>query len=113
MAETIAAQAGILLANASLPLVHIAHVPTFHGGAVALFVPPSPSIAEWKAKLRSAPGIILKENGAALSSVDAAVEEGVAVNLTITPAGAKFWSVFDPARIAALTALWIAENLAG
>jgi len=62
--------------------------------------------------LRSAPGVILKENEATLSSVDAAVEEGVAVKLTTTAAGAKFWCVFDPARIAALAALWVAENLA-
>jgi len=112
IAETIASQASILFANSCTPLVQIAQAPSFHGGAVALFVPPSPSIAEWNTKLRSAPGIILKENEATLSFVDAAVEEGVAVKLTTTPAGAKFWCVFDPARIAALTALWIAENLA-
>ncbi len=111
-AETIANQANILLAKACTPLVQIAHAPAFHGGAVALFVPPSPAMNEWTMKLRDAPGIVLKENEATLSLVDAAVEEGVAVKLTTTATGAKFWCVFDPARIAALAALWVAENLA-
>ena len=110
-AATIAAQVAILRAGAPAPLVQIAHVPAFHGGAVALLLPANPAIAEWGTRLREAPGIVLVESGAGSSFVAAATQDAVVVKLTATAAGATLWCVFDPARVAALTALWIAENL--
>jgi hypothetical protein len=55
---------------------------------------------------------VLVESGEASSLVDATRQEAVIVKLTNTAAGAALWAVFDPARLAALTALWIAETLA-
>jgi aspartate-semialdehyde dehydrogenase len=112
IAQTIATQVAAL-GGVLLPAVQIAYVPAFHGGAVALFLPPGPALEDARTRLRDAPGIVLVESGEASSFVDAATQEAVIAKLTVAPAGATLWCVFDPARVAALAALWIAETLNG
>jgi aspartate-semialdehyde dehydrogenase len=110
IARTIATQVAAL-SGVPLPTVQVAYVPAFHGGAVAMFLPPGPALESARTRLRDAPGIVLVESGEASSFVDAATQEAVIAKLTVSPAGATLWCVFDPARVAALAALWIAETL--
>ncbi len=110
-AVVIAAQVGELIGSAPQIVVQIVQMPVFHGSATALFVPRSPDSTEWASRLRAAPGIILVENSDASTLIDAAGQEAVIVRVSLTPAGAALWCVFDAARLAALSAVWIAETL--
>ncbi len=107
----IAAQVGKLVESAPQMVVQIVQMPAFHGSAVSLFLPCSSDSTEWVSRLRAAPGIILVENSDASTLIDAAGQEAVIVRVTLTPAGVAFWCVFDAARLAALSAVWIAETL--
>jgi aspartate-semialdehyde dehydrogenase len=117
LSEMIAAHVVALTGAAPRITVQVAQVPAFHGMAVALFVPTAADTPDWADRLRAAPGIILAETGAASSCVDAVGQEAVIAKLTIAPkgaamAGAAIWCVFDAARLAALSAVWIAETAA-
>ncbi|HKV54248.1 MAG TPA: hypothetical protein VJN94_06360 [Candidatus Binataceae bacterium] len=112
LAAVIAAQVSALGANASSLAVNVVSVQTFHGSAVALFLPASTNSGEWAQRLRAAPGIILVEGDDASGMVDAVGQEAVIVRMSLSQAGAAIWCVFDGARLAALTAVWIAETLA-
>lgn len=68
--------------------------------------------AEWAGRLRAAPGIIMVEGSDVSSFVDAVGQEAVLVRMSTNRAGATLWSVFDGPRLAALSAVWIAETLA-
>jgi aspartate-semialdehyde dehydrogenase len=111
LGEVIARQVAALAGVAPTINVHALQVPAFHGAGVALFLPAVAEMPDCAALLRAAPGIILVETGAASSFVDAAGQEAVIAKLTETPAGAMIWCVFDAARLAALTAVWIAETV--
>ena len=113
LAAAIAAQAAALMGSAPQLTIQVAQVPSFHGGAIALFVPAAGDMGEWSGRLRSAPGIILVESDEASGLVDAVGQEGVVVRMGGGgPGGAALWCTYDGARIAALSALWIAETLA-
>jgi aspartate-semialdehyde dehydrogenase len=109
--SVIAAQLKELAAGIPPVMVQGVQVPAFHGSAVSLFVARSADGSEWAARLRAAPGIILVESNEASSLIDASGQEAVIVRLTLTAAGAALWCVFDAARLAALSAVWIAESL--
>jgi aspartate-semialdehyde dehydrogenase len=111
LGEVIARQVVALAGVAPTINVQVLQVPAFHGAGVALFLPAVAEMPDCAALLRAAPGIILVETGAASSFVDAAGQEAVIAKLTETPAGAMLWCVFDAARLAALTAVWIAETV--
>jgi hypothetical protein len=66
---------------------------------------------EWAERLRSAPGLILLTNGDVAGFVDAVGQEGAITRILSDGAGTAIWCAFDAARLAALTALWIAETL--
>ncbi|MGH7879796.1 MAG: hypothetical protein ACREQD_09910, partial [Candidatus Binataceae bacterium] len=101
LAEVIAAQvATLLVVGGPNLIVQIAQAPAFLGAAVALFLPPGAESAQWAMRLRTAPGIILVETAEASGFIDAAAQEAVIAKLTITPAGAAIWCVFDAARLA-------------
>ena len=110
LAQVIAAHVTTLTATAPALVVQVAQVPAFHGTAVALFIPAATALVDPAARLREAPGIVLVESGAASSLVDATSQEAVITKLSVTPAGAAIWCVFDAARMAALSAVWIAET---
>lgn len=110
-ASVITAQVKELAKNAPEVAVQGIQVPAFHGSGISLFFSPAADSGEWAARLRAAPGIILVESNEASSLIDASGQEGVIVRLTLTSAGAALWCVFDAARLAALSAVWIAETL--
>jgi len=112
LAGAIAAQAAALMGTAPQLAVQVVQVPAFHGSAVALFVPTA-DMREWPLRLRAAPGVILVESDEASGFVDAIGQEAVLVRMGVPVAGGTaLWCTFDSARIAALSALWIAETLA-
>jgi aspartate-semialdehyde dehydrogenase len=111
LANVIAAQVGQLIEGAPPIVVQCTQMPAFHGSAVSLFLPRSSDSIELASRLRAAPGIILVENSDASTLIDAAGQEAVIVRVTLTPAGVALWCVFDAARLAALSAVWIAETL--
>ncbi len=87
------------------------YIPVLHGGALCLGLPSSPGAEGWVAALRAAPGILLVENEEPPNVVDAIEQEALLLSVAVRPAGTSIWCVFDNARRAALSALWIAECL--
>jgi len=113
LAEAIGAQVLALIGTAPQLAIQVAQMPTFHGEALTLLLPATDDMAEWPARLRSAPGIILVESDDASGLVDAVGQEGVVVRMMAGKhGGAALWCTYDGTRIAALSALWIAETLA-
>jgi aspartate-semialdehyde dehydrogenase len=113
LAYAITAQATALLGAAPALAVNVVRVPAFHASGVALALPAASDAGEWPNRLRSAPGIILVESDEASGFTDAAGQEAVIVRMTSNPSGTvAAWCVFDSARIAALSAVWIAETIA-
>jgi aspartate-semialdehyde dehydrogenase len=109
LARAIAAQIRVLGADSRHLLLDIVRVPAFHGTGVALFLPADEAKRDWAERLRSAPGLILVANDEAAGFVDAVGQEGAITRLSLDDAGAAIWCAFDAARLAALTAVWIAE----
>jgi aspartate-semialdehyde dehydrogenase len=113
LAYAITAQATALLGATPSLAVNVARAPAFHGAAVTLSLPGGPDSGEWPSRLRSAPGIIVVESDEASGFVDAAGREAVIVRMFSNASGTvTAWCVFDSARIAALSAVWIAESVA-
>jgi aspartate-semialdehyde dehydrogenase len=111
LADAIAAQVAELRRKPHALAVQVARTPIFHGASVAIFLPYRIDFQQWAARLREAPGLILVESGEASGTVEAAGQEAVIVKLTTSRAGATLWCVFDAARVAALSAIWVAETV--
>ena len=111
LSGAIAAQIGSLHRSSGHLLLDVVRVPAFHGSGVAMFLPADTGSKQWAERLRSAPGIILVANDQAAGFVDAVGQEGAITRITLDDAGAAIWCSFDAARLAALTALWIAEAI--
>ncbi|HJU10939.1 MAG TPA: hypothetical protein VJ728_08675 [Candidatus Binataceae bacterium] len=111
LAMTLAEQVRVLGARSNSLLLDIVRIPAFHGCAVNLFLPAHEAGAKWPELLRSAPGLIVVANDDATGFVDAVGQEGAITRISMENSGAAIWCVFDAARLAALTALWIAETL--
>jgi aspartate-semialdehyde dehydrogenase len=86
-------------------------VPVLHGTALCINLPNTADSAGWAGALRESPGILLVENDEPPTVVDSIEQEALLLNLSQGAAGISIWCVFDNARRAALTALWIAECL--
>ncbi|MGH7933509.1 MAG: hypothetical protein ACREQN_10115 [Candidatus Binataceae bacterium] len=110
-AGVIAAQVSALMGVAPQLSLSVVQAPVYHGGAIALHVPAAADATEWATRLRAAPGVLLLEGGEPTGIVDAIGQEAILVRLDASAAGAALWCVYDSARLAALNALWIAENL--
>lgn len=111
LGQALIAQVGTLVAESPAITMQVVRVPAFHGAGLTLSLPTAQGMSEWPTRLRAAPGILLVESAEVSTFVDAARQEAAIVKMTITAAGATLWAVFDPARLAALTALWIAETV--
>ncbi|HEX3409116.1 MAG TPA: hypothetical protein VHS07_02495 [Candidatus Binataceae bacterium] len=112
LADAIAAQAATLTGGGPTINVQFVQTPAFHGEAVAISIASSIGDSpEWIAKMRAAPGILFIEGDDPAGFVDAVGQEAVIVRMRQTGNGAVLWCVFDSARVAATTALWIAESL--
>lgn len=116
LARAFAAQIGVLGVDSSQLVLDIVHVPVFHGSGVALFLPAGEARTDearmaWAERLRSTPGLILVANDSGTGFVDAVGQDGAITRISLDTAGAAIWCSFDAARLAALTAVWIAETL--
>jgi aspartate-semialdehyde dehydrogenase len=111
LAAVVTAQAATLVESAPDLVVRITTVPAFHGSTVTIFLPRTSDASEWEERLRTAPGIILNESSEALSVVDALGQEAILTRFKLTPSGAAISCAFDAARLAALSAVWLAEVL--
>jgi len=111
LASVIAAQTTALAGIGSLPAIEVLRVPAFHGSAVELLLPRGSDSGQWVERLRSAPGLILLEGDEAASFTDAVGQEATLVRMSQSEGGCSIWCVFDATRLAALSAVWIAEAL--
>ena len=62
-------------------------------------------------RLRAAPGILFVDDSRPIGVIDALGQEAIVVKLNRQPSGTSLFAAFDNARLAALIAIWIAENL--
>jgi len=110
IADAVASQVGALLGARPRLTMRVVRVPIFYGTALSIAIPGNQS-ETWTALLREAPGVLLIEEEMPPSVIDSAGQEAVVVNLKRASDGAALWCVIDNARLAALCALWVAENL--
>jgi aspartate-semialdehyde dehydrogenase len=112
-ADRIAAQA---LAIAETPAVSLAvslvSIPVLHGTGLTISATIDAEGDEWLEKLRGTPGLLMMDEGEPLSIVDAVGQEAIKISAERDGAGVRLWCVFDNTRLAALTAVWIAETFA-
>jgi aspartate-semialdehyde dehydrogenase len=85
-------------------------VPVPHGAALSLCVPHRFCAVDWRERLRSAPGVLLQEDEPA-ELIDAVNQDAVIVSVAEEKSARLIWCVFDNLRLAALCALWTAENV--
>ncbi len=85
--------------------------PILHGSILAIQIPMSPESDQWRERLRTAPGLLLVEDRKPFGVIDALGQEAIVVRMDESPAGITLFCAIDNARLAALNALWIAENL--
>jgi len=111
IAEEISAQAASLLGYSPQTVLLVAQAPTLHGTALALSL--KLDCDRVRRKLMEAPGLLLVEDQAPefRGVVDAVGEDAILVRALHRPPGVALWCLFDSARLAALPALWVAENL--
>jgi aspartate-semialdehyde dehydrogenase len=111
LGKALMAQIGRLI-DAAPPLVlQTLLVPILHGNAIALALPDATGAETWADALRAAPGVLLIEGEDPPTVIDAIGQEALLLSLGSSTCGKSVWCVFDNARRAALTALWVAECL--
>lgn len=113
LGDAIAAQTTELLNGGGPAIaVQLVQTPAFHGEAVAISaMSPTGDAREWIPMMRAAPGILFIEGDDPAGFVDAVGQEAIIIRMRASGTGAVMWCVFDSARVAATTALWIAESL--
>ena len=92
--------------------VQLVSIPILHGTGLTVSARLEASGEQWLENLRATPGVLLIEEGQPLSIVDAVGQEAIRISAEQSPAGASLWCAFDNTRLAALTAVWIAETFA-
>jgi aspartate-semialdehyde dehydrogenase len=113
LAQAFAAQIRVLGVEARMLLLDVISMPAFHGNGISLFLPPGDAKGKWPELLRAAPGLIVVTNDDAAGFVDTVGQDGAIVRISMDDAGASIWCALDAARLAALTAVWIAETISG
>lgn len=107
----LASQVETLLGVPAALVMRVVRVPIFYGTALSIAIPAAPGIDTWSERLRDAPGLMLIEEEMPPSVIDSAGQEAIVVSLHRNLHGAALWCVIDNARLAALCAVWVAENL--
>lgn len=111
-AQALIGQVGRLLGSAPRVMLDVVETPVLHGSALWVGVAGGGGeVFGWPERLRGAPGLLLVEEEEPLGVIDAVAQEAALVRVQATSAGAVLWCVFDAARLAALAAVWVAENL--
>jgi aspartate-semialdehyde dehydrogenase len=109
--QMFARQLAALIGQAPEIAIQLVQVPVLHGVALSLCLPPAATVDDRRARLREAPGLLLEEGGPA-GLVDVVNQDAVVVSISQEKPAWIVWCAFDNARVAALAALWVAENLA-
>lgn len=109
--EVIRAQFSALMQNAPTLSLQVLTAPILHGSVLSLHLPPLAEAPEYAARLRAAPGVLFTEDKEPIGVVDALGQEAIVVRMDRQPAGTAIFAAFDNARLVALIAIWIAENL--
>ena len=113
LADRIAAQtAALTVAELSSLAVQLVSIPILHGTGLTVSARLEASGAQWFENLRATPGVLLVEEGQSLSIVDAVGQEAIQISAEQSGSGVNLWCTFDNTRLAALTAVWIAETFA-
>ncbi len=112
MADVIAKHCAALLQTRPNLSLQVVSVPVLYGSAITIGV----ALGEAEAaaaieRIRSAPGLLMVEDDEPLGVIDAIGQDAILVQAAAQAPGLKLWCAFDNARLAALTALWIAEIL--
>jgi len=108
-AGAISAQVGELLGHPPKLMLRIVRAPVLHGTALTIFIPATAGLEDWRDKLAGAPGMLLLEDQDHAGVADAVSQEAICLSVRSGPSGLALWCVFDNARRAAMSALWIAE----
>jgi aspartate-semialdehyde dehydrogenase len=111
LSEVVRAQCAALMGNAPTLALAVLTAPILHGSVLSLQLPPSEQAASYGDRLRAAPGILFVEDNRPIGVIDALGQEAVIAKLERQPGGTTLFAAFDNARLAALIAIWIAENL--
>lgn len=109
--EVIRIQTCALIEKAPNIALQVLSAPILHGSVLTVEIPPSPDAGDYAARLRSAPGILLVEDKEPIGVIDSLGQEAIVVRMDHQPGGTVLFTAFDNARLAALIAIWIAENL--
>jgi aspartate-semialdehyde dehydrogenase len=113
LAERIAAQAAAMTVTALSSLaVQVVSIPILHGTGLTVSAKLEASGDRWLENLRATPGVLLTEEGQSLSIVDAVGQEAIKISAERSREWVDLWCAFDNTRLAALTAVWIAETFA-
>ena len=115
VSEVVRAQCAALIGNqpgnAPTLSLQVLSAPILHGSVISIQLPPSEEAASYAERLRAAPGILFVEDSRPIGVIDALGQEAIVVKLDRQPSGTALFAAFDNARLAALIAIWIAENL--
>jgi aspartate-semialdehyde dehydrogenase len=113
LADRIAAQAAAMTAATPSALtVQLVSIPILHGTGLTVSAKLEASGEQWLDNLRATPGVLLIEEGQTLSIIDAVGQKAIQISAEQSRAGVNLWCAFDNTRLAALTAVWIAETFA-
>jgi aspartate-semialdehyde dehydrogenase len=112
VASAIAAQVAALLEPPPTLSVQVAAIPVLHGSALTIDIQAASNGSDARELLRAAPGLLVAEEGEPLGVIDAVGQEAIVVSVETRAQSVSLWCVFDNTRLAALSALWIAETLA-
>jgi len=110
LGAAISAQVEQLLGHPVKLALRVVRIPALHGQALAIFVPAANADNGFRDKLSAAPGILLLEDDDTAGMIDAMGQEALCVSAKFVPSGLALWCVFDNARRAAMSAVWLAES---
>ena len=111
VSEVVRAQFAALMEVAPALAMQVLTAPILHGSILSIQLPPLQEAALYAERLRGAPGILFVEDKEPMGVIDALGQEAIVVKLDRQPGGTALFAAFDNARLAALIAIWIAENL--
>jgi hypothetical protein len=111
IAEVVRAQCSALMGAAPTISLQVLSAPILHGSVLSIQLPPSEQAVAYADRLRAAPGILFVDDSRPIGVIDALGQEAIVVKLNRQPSGTSLFAAFDNARLAALIAIWIAENL--
>ncbi len=109
--EVIRAQVAALLPTAPALSLQVLTAPILHGSVLSIQLPPLAEAPQYAMRLRAAPGLLFAEDKQPVGVIDALGQEAIVVRMDRQPSGTAIFAAFDNARLAALIAIWIAENL--